>query len=152
MRENLTEVVRRQTDSECSRAIAHRFVEELHGGAGPQKVMASCWMRDDRLRDGFVALLGAAMASADTLVARVRPGRFAGAVSSEEDDYFARAFAALGIDANARQAAPEAIPAWNFKALMRAAATPEIKAHGAHHKQPTTEIPPHERIRSGASH
>jgi hypothetical protein len=41
---------------------------------------------------GFLTLLGATLASADTFEARVRFGRFIGMVSGEENTFFLRAF------------------------------------------------------------
>ena len=59
---------------------------------------------------------------ADNFEARLRFGRFAGMVCSEENDYFLRAFEALGVDADTRVSVPDAAPSTGFKALMREAA------------------------------
>jgi len=67
-------------------------------------------------------VLGGAIASADTLEARLRLGRFVGMVSSDENSYFLRCFDALGVDARAREAIPDNAATAGFKSLMREAA------------------------------
>jgi thiaminase (transcriptional activator TenA) len=66
--------------------------------------------------------LGAALAGADTFVAKLRFGRFIGLVSSEENIYFLRAFAALGVTEERRAADPDTEATAGFKAIMREAA------------------------------
>ena len=105
-----------------TQAVEHRFVRELCSGRIADAAMARYLVQDHRFIDAFVTLLGAAIASADSFAARLRLGRFAGMVCSEENDYFLRAFEALGVDEHARTAAPDAAPTAGFKALMREAA------------------------------
>ena len=103
-------------------ASGHRFVEELANGTIPDSVMAYYLVQDHRFLDAFLTLLGAAIATADSFDSRLRFGRFAGMVSAEENDYFLRAFMALGMDEARRSAIPDSAPTRSFQALMREAA------------------------------
>ena len=121
MDDRFTDRLRRDTRPAWEAATGHRFVRELCDGTISDAVMARYLVQDHRFLDSFLVLLGAAMATADTLDARLRFGRSAGVVSGEENTYFLRAFAALGID-EADRMAPDAAPTRAFKALMRDAA------------------------------
>ena len=114
--------LRAASEPAWSRAVQHRFVRELCSGHIDDAAMARYLVQDHRFIDAFVTLLGAAIAGADSFEARLRFGRFAGMVCSEENDYFLRAFAALGIDEATQAAVPDAAPTAGFKALMREAA------------------------------
>ena len=122
MDDRFTDRLRRDTRTAWEAATGHRFVHALCDGTVDDAVMARYLVQDHRFLDSFLMLLGAAMATADTLAARLRFGRSAGIVSGEENTYFLRAFAALGIDEAARAAVPDAAPTRAFKALMREAA------------------------------
>ena len=117
-----SERLRAGSEPAWSRAVRHRFVQELCSGRIADADMARYLVQDHRFIDAFVTLLGAAIAGADDFSARLRLGRFAGMVCSEENDYFLRAFEALGVDEVARTQAPDAAPTAGFKALMREAA------------------------------
>jgi thiaminase/transcriptional activator TenA len=95
---------------------------ELFAGMIPDRVMASYLIQDHRFLDSFLTLLGAAIATADGLEARLRFGRFIGMVSGEENTYFLRAFEALGVTERQRAEAPDTKPTAGFKAIMREAA------------------------------
>lgn len=99
----------------------HRFVNELLSGTVSDAVMGRYLIQDHRFIDAFVTLVGAAVASADQFESRLRLGRFLGMVCSDENDYFLRSFAALGIGEE-RYAVPDAAPTAGFKALMKEAA------------------------------
>jgi thiaminase (transcriptional activator TenA) len=92
-------------------------------------VMARYLVQDHRFLDSFLTLLGAALASADTFEARLRFGRFIGAVSGEENTFFLRAFEALGVTEHRRAADPDTQPTAGFKAIMREAA--ETRSYAA---------------------
>ena len=117
MSERFTETLRAASEPDWSRAVEHRFVKELFAGAVPNAVMARYLIQDHRFLDSFLILLGAALASADTFVARLRFGRFIGMVSSGENSYFLRAFEALGVTEDRRAADPDAQPTMGFKAI-----------------------------------
>lgn len=122
MSPRFSEHLRAGTEPAWTQAVQHRFVQELCSGRIADAAMARYLVQDHRFIDAFVTLLGAAIASADSFEARLRLGRFAGMVCSEENDYFLRAFAALGVDASTRANAPDAAPTAGFKSLMREAA------------------------------
>jgi thiaminase/transcriptional activator TenA len=122
MTERFTETLRRVSEPTWSHAVQHRFVMELFAGTIPDRVMASYLIQDHRFLDSFLMLLGAAIATADGLEARLRFGRFIGMVSGEENTYFLRAFEALGVTERQRTEAPDTNPTAGFKAIMREAA------------------------------
>lgn len=102
-------------------SIEHRFVDELLSGTVSDEVMGRYLIQDHRFIDAFVTLVGGAVASADLFESRLRLGRFLGMVCSDENDYFLRSFAALGIGEE-RHDIPDASPTAGFKALMKEAA------------------------------
>ncbi len=122
MDDRFTDLLRRDSEPDWSAATGHRFVRELCDGTVGDAAMARYLVQDHRFLDGFLMLLGAAMATADSLAARLRYGRSAGIVSGEENTYFLRAFADLGIDEAERAAVPDAEPTRALAALMREAA------------------------------
>ncbi len=122
MDDRFTERLQRDNRPGWSAATGHRFVRELCDGSIGDEPLTRYLVQDHRFLDSFLMLLGAAMATADTLDARLRYGRSAGIVSGEENTYFLRAFAALGVDEARRAAVPDAAPTAAFKALMREAA------------------------------
>jgi thiaminase/transcriptional activator TenA len=129
MSERFTETLRIASEPDWSRAVGHRFVQELFAGTVPDAVMARYLIHDHRFLDSFLMLLGAALAGADTFAARLRFGRFIGTVSSEENTYFLRAFEALGVTETRRATAPDTQASAGFKAIMREAA--ETRSYAA---------------------
>ncbi|EPX78307.1 TenA family protein [Salipiger mucosus] len=129
MTEQFTETLKQASEPTWTKAVEHRFVSELYTGTIPDKVMAFYLVQDHRFLDSFLSLLGAAMASADTLDARLRFGRFAGTVSGEENTYFLRAFESLGVTPEDRAATPDAEPTIGFQSIMREAA--ETRSYAA---------------------
>ena len=115
MPERFTETLRASSEAGWSQAVQYRFVNELFAGAVPDAVMARYLIQDHRFLDSFLILLGAALASADTFAARLRFGRFIGMVSAEENNYFLRAFEALGVTETRRAADPDTQPTIGFK-------------------------------------
>lgn len=103
-------------------AVNHRFITALYAGEVPDAAMKNYLIQDYRFLDSFLVLIGAAITQADTLEARLRFGRFAGMISSDEDTYFQRAFAALGINEAEAAKIPDTAPTAGFKAIMREAA------------------------------
>ncbi len=122
MDDRFTESLRRASQADWSAATGHRFVRDLCEGTVGDAAMARYLVQDHRFLDGFLTLLGAAMATADTVAARLRYGRSAGIVSGEENTYFLRAFADLGIGEAERAAVPDSEPTRALAALMREAA------------------------------
>lgn len=129
MTERFTEILKNSSQPLWSQAVDHRFVQELHAGTISDEVMAAYLIQDHRFLDSFLTLLGAAIATADTFEARLRFGQFAGMVSSDENTYFLRAFDALGVNADMREAIPDSQPTKGFQAIMREAA--ETRSYAA---------------------
>ena len=129
MAASFTDELQAASQPDWDAAVGHRFTIELMAGTLPSSVMASYLVQDHRFLDGFLALLGAAMASADTAMARLRLGRFVGLVAGEENTYFLRAFASLGVDQDRRDAEPDTGATAGFKAIMREAA--ETRSYAA---------------------
>lgn len=103
-------------------AVGHRFVTELADGTVDDAVMAGYLVQDHRFLDGFLVLLGAAVAAADGLAPRLPLARFIGDVAGEENTYFLRAFDALGVSEQQRREVPDTAPTAAFTALFREAA------------------------------
>lgn len=83
-------------------ATRHRFTDELFAGTVADNVLVHYLVQDYQFIDRFVALLGAAIASADRFESRVRLTRFAAMITSDENTYFLRSFDALGVAAKHR--------------------------------------------------
>ena len=122
MTERFTETLRRQSEPTWSAAVGHRFVTELCDGSVADPIMVRYLVQDHRFLDSFLTLLGAAIATADTFEARLRFGRFAGMISSDENTYFLRAFEALDVSPAQRVEAKDTVPTAGFKAIMQEAA------------------------------
>jgi thiaminase/transcriptional activator TenA len=103
-------------------AIAHRFVRELSAGSVPPAVMRRYLVQDYQFIDRFVALLGAAIATADSFAARLRLSGFLAMIVADENTYFVRAFNALGVPEGERAAPPLDPTVRGFQALMAEAA------------------------------
>ncbi|MGP5081152.1 TenA family protein [Corynebacterium variabile] len=99
-------------------AATHRFVTELFAGTLPDENMATYLVQDYRFADGFMALLGAAVATADNYDSRHRFAQFLGEVAGDEDTYFRQAAAELGADTSV----PDTRATEGFKQLFADAA------------------------------
>ncbi|HEN8710813.1 TPA: TenA family protein [Pseudomonas putida] len=122
MTERFSQTLRRQSEPTWSAAVGHRFVTELCNGSVEDPIMVRYLVQDHRFLDSFLTLLGAAIATADTFDARLRFGRFAGMISSDENTYFLRAFQALDVSRQQRTEPKDTVPTQGFKAIMREAA------------------------------
>lgn len=122
MTQRFTEQLRELSQPTWSQAVQHRFVRELYQGEVADTVMATYLIQDYRFLDSFLTLIGSAIASADSTIARLRFGRFAGMVSSDENTYFLRGFDALGISEQQRTSLPDSAPTAGFTAIMLEAA------------------------------
>ncbi|MDO5647731.1 TenA family protein [Paracoccus sp. (in: a-proteobacteria)] len=117
-----TDILRDENQPAWDRAVTHEFVQGVYDGSVPDAAMARYLVQDHRFLDSFLALLGGAMATADSTAARLRLGQFVGMVSTTENTYFLRSFDALGVTQAARDATPDAAPTTGFSNLMREAA------------------------------
>lgn len=122
MPQTFSQTLRGECAADWQAATGHRFVDELLAGRIDDAVMARYLVQDHRFLDAFLTLLGAAIASADRFESRLRFGRFAGMVSGDENDYFLRAFSALGVTEAQRAAIPDSAATRGFQAIMREAA------------------------------
>lgn len=114
--------LRAETAADWQAAITHRFVDEIFAGTLSDDHLRPYLVQDYQFCDAFVALLGAAIASADQFAARVRLSQFAAMITSTENTYFQRSFDYLGVPEKDRTA-PELAPITRqFQALMREAA------------------------------
>ncbi|MCB4767772.1 TenA family protein [Ancylobacter sp. Lp-2] len=100
----------------------HRFVDEIFRGAVTDDVMRHYLVQDYQFIDRFVALIGAAIATADRFTSRVRFSQFAAMITSDENTYFLRAFDRLGVPQEQRDAPVLTAPTRAFRELMAEAA------------------------------
>ena len=80
-----------------TQAVGHRFTRELAADTLPDAVYARYLVQDYVFIDTLARLLGHGVASAPEMAAMSRLAGFLAALTSEENDYFLRAFAALGV-------------------------------------------------------
>jgi thiaminase/transcriptional activator TenA len=78
-------------------AVGHRFVDEIWRGALDTDVLTTYLVQDHQFVDAFLALMGAAVATADRADARVVHARQLGVVAGPENDFFARALDTLDV-------------------------------------------------------
>jgi thiaminase/transcriptional activator TenA len=119
---SFSERLRADNATNWNAAINHRFVDEIFRGAVPHQVMRRYLVQDYQFIDRFVALLGAAIASADLYPPRIRLAQFAAMITSDENTYFQRSFNALGVPESERSAPPLATVTRQFRALLTDAA------------------------------
>ncbi len=117
-----SETLHLENERTWSAAVHHRFVDELIDGSIPDPAMAGYLVQDHRFVDGFLALLGSAVATADTFEARLTLARFIGEVAGDENTYFERALRALGVSPEIDASTPDAPATTGFKELFRDAA------------------------------
>jgi thiaminase/transcriptional activator TenA len=100
------EGLRRQAADDWRRATEHRFVRELADGS----LDAACFRRylaqDYAFIETLVTVVGFAVARADSMAAKKRLAGFLGVLTSDENDYFQRAFDAVGASARERRGPP----------------------------------------------
>ncbi|WP_326823887.1 TenA family protein [Streptosporangium sp. NBC_01639] len=119
-----SEWLRALSEPEWAAVVAHPFAASISRGDVADDDMRRYLLQDFQFVDSFTALLGAAVASADSFESRVPFGRFLGeTATTEEKTYFHRALAALGVTP-AELAAPRTEPVTaEFRALMDEART-----------------------------
>lgn len=108
----------RSTNRQWAEAIDHRFVRELFAGTVDDTVMRDYLVQDYQFFESFLSMLGACVAHADELDAKLRFARQLGMLVADEDTYFVDSFAELGV-APADYLHPElTIPTAGFRDLM----------------------------------
>ena len=104
---SFSENLRAATSTTWNAATGHRFVDELWAGTVDDAVLARYLAQDALFLDRFVALLGAAVATADDTAGRAWPSpASSGSSPRDEDDYFARALGRLGVTTPAEPLPP----------------------------------------------
>lgn len=98
--------LRESTTATWDAAVGHRFVDELWSGTLDRDVLRHYLEQDLQFVDSFLALLGAAVATADRPGPRVRLARQIGLVAGPENDYFERSLGELDGNAEPERAAP----------------------------------------------
>lgn len=116
------EELKKQSESEWTEAVQHRFVQELYEGKVDRQVMAKYLVMDYRFVDHFLSLIGMAIASADKFSSRLRFSHFAGFIAADENTYFVRACEKLGVTEESKAAMPDNEATKGFKDLMEQAA------------------------------
>jgi thiaminase/transcriptional activator TenA len=99
-------------------AVGHRFVREIWRGEVPPGVLSTYLVQDHQFFDAFVALMGATVASADSVEPRIVHARQLAVVAGPENDYFARALDALDVPLGDRTHPVLLAPTQGFLALM----------------------------------
>ncbi|AQZ60123.1 Thiaminase II [[Actinomadura] parvosata subsp. kistnae] len=95
--QTFSEWLRQQCEPEWTAVVTHPFATAIIEGTAAGDAMRRYLEQDFQFVDSFTALLGAAVAAADTFEARVPYGTFLGQVATtEEKTYFHRALAELG--------------------------------------------------------
>ena len=78
-------------------AVNHRFVQELFEGTMDDQVLIKYLIQDYHFFDAFLSMLGACVAHADMLEAKLRFAKQLGFLEADEDGYFQKAFKELGV-------------------------------------------------------
>ncbi len=89
--------LRARAEPAWAQAVGHRFTRALADDTLPDAVYARYLVQDYVFIDTLARLLGHGVASAPEMAAMSRLAGFLAAVTSEENDYFLRAFEALGV-------------------------------------------------------
>lgn len=116
------EQLRQAHRADWSACIQHRFVDEIFDGSLSDAVLRRYLVQDYQFINRFVALLGAAIASADVFAPRVTLAQFAAMITSDENTYFLRCFDALGVPEPERLNPALTEPTRAFQQLMHDAA------------------------------
>ena len=116
-----TDWLREQAEPTWTEATGHRFTRELADGTLSDAVMRRYLVQDYFFLDSFVRLVASAIVKAPSLADRVPFGRFLGAVASEENTFFHRAFDALSVPEKDRRQPALRLPTRGLHDVMAAA-------------------------------
>ena len=120
--QKFSDTLREECATDWQACLNHRFVHEIFTGSLSDEHLRRYLVQDYQFVDRFVALLGAAIASADQYAARVRLSQFAAMITSDENTYFLRCFDLLGVPESERHAPALQPVTRDFQALMTEAA------------------------------
>lgn len=115
-----TDHLQQLAQTDWTAATTHPFTDALADGTLPAEKMVGYLVQDYKFVDGFVRLLASAIAHAPSLADAVPAAQFLGLVTSTENTYFLRSFAAL--DVQAWDDVPAASVTVAFQDLMAKAA------------------------------
>ena len=116
------EQLRQSCIDDWNACVQHRFVDEIFDGSLSDVVLRKYLVQDYQFINRFVALLGAAIASADVFAPRVTLSQFAAMITSDENTYFLRSFDVLGVPQDQRLAPALTPQTQAFQQLMHEAA------------------------------
>jgi thiaminase/transcriptional activator TenA len=120
--QGFAEQLRQSCIADWDACVQHRFVQEIFDGSLSDAVLRKYLVQDYQFINRFVALLGAAIASADVFAPRVTLSQFAAMITSDENTYFLRSFDMLGVPQEQRLAPELTVPTQAFQQLMHEAA------------------------------
>lgn len=103
--------------------VDHRFVRELFAGAIDDRVLADYLIQDYQFFDTFLSMLGACVAYADDVPAKLRFAQQLGMLAGDEDGYFQRAFDELDVVESHRIAPELTATTATFREVMTEATT-----------------------------
>ena len=106
------------TSRRWAEAVDHRFVRELFAGSIDDAVMRDYLVQDYQFFESFLSMLGACVAHADELDAKLRFARQLGMLVADEDTYFVDSLAKLGVPPEEYLDPELAAPTAGFRDLM----------------------------------
>lgn len=99
-------------------AVEHRFVTELFAGTVDDSVMMKYLIQDYQFFESFLSMLGACVAHADEIGPKLRFSKQLGFLEADENSYFLRAFAEVGVIADEYEAPVLSDPTARFRSIM----------------------------------
>ncbi len=119
---HFTDWLRERAEPAWSAACGHRFTVEIADGSLDPAVFRRYLVQDYAFIETLATVLGFAIARAPGMAAKKRLTGFLAALTSDENDYFIRAFDAVGVGEVERTAPELASATREFRELMLAAA------------------------------
>ncbi|MDQ0223372.1 TenA family protein [Streptococcus moroccensis] len=110
-------------------AVNHQFVTELFEGTLADSVLKTYLIQDYHFFDAFLSMLGACVAHADRLEAKLRFAKQLGFLEADEDGYFLKAFKELEVPEKDYLHAKLYPVTKDFQDLMYSAVTSSDYAH-----------------------
>lgn len=99
-------------------AVGHRFVTELFAGTLDDSVMKKYLIQDYQFFESFLSMLGACVAHADGIGPKLRFSKQLGILEADENYYFLRAFAEVGVSAGEYEVPKLSDPTARFRTIM----------------------------------
>ena len=114
--------LRARAEPHWSAAVGHRFTAELSADSLDDAHFRRYLIQDYAFIETLVGVVGFAVGHAPDMAAKTRLAGFLAALTGDEDDYFQRAFDALGVGAEERRAPAPAPVTAELRRLMLEAA------------------------------